>query len=455
VVLLLETPATRGRCNTKRYLAPRFKCLCTGDAWRLENTLSPPNMTVSANTISSPSALSSPGVKVMHVRASNFFGGPEKQIIEHLRLLRRTQAQPLLCSFCEKGGETELAARAKALGIRSFSIPCLGAYDPAQLVRLRRLFNSERPELVCTHDYRSTFLCFIGRAGLPIKQIAFWRGTTRENLKVALYYKIENCLLRRMDHVVVVSKQQRNFLTSHGFSENGVSLVSNAVEIEQHEKECHAALDERQAQAERLTKQDLEEQSNRLATLFAKLRGKTIIATAGRLSPEKGHKYLIEAMPRVLANKKDAVLLLFGDGPLRNDLARLAEKVGCADSIHLLGFVPGFSSFLKDVDLFVLPSLIEGFPNALLEALAAAKPVVATAVGGVPEIVSDGKTGVLISPGDSGLLAAAIINLLSDAGLARAMGEAGKEAVRKSYSFEKQLQLLIDVYSKTLAGEKG
>jgi glycosyltransferase involved in cell wall biosynthesis len=399
----------------------------------------------------------------MHVRASNFFGGPEKQIVEHLRLLQRIQNEPLLCSFYEKGRETELARRGKALGIPTFSVPCLSAYDPTQVLRLRELFNSQTPDLVCTHDYRSTFLCLVGRVRLPVRQIAFWRGTTRENLKVVLYYKLENWLVKRMDHVVVVSKEQQNFLMSHGLPENKVSLVPNAVEIEQDrtegraeqaQKKGNAGQYEKQGPAGQLERQGNEKQGSRRTILFNKFCGKTIIGTAGRLSPEKGHEYLIGAMPYVLAAKKDAVLLVFGDGPLRNDLTRLAEKAGCGNSIHFLGFVPDFSSFLENIDLFVLPSLIEGLPNVLLEALAAAKPVVATAVGGVPDIVVNGETGVLIPPGDSRQLAEAMIRLLSDPGLAKAMGQAGKEAIRKSHSFDKQLQLLMEVYTKTLAVEE-
>ena len=384
-------------------------------------------MTNTPNTINTLDTVGPPEVRVMHIRASNFFGGPEKQVVEHMRLLKRTQVQPLLCSFHEKGDETELVGRARALGIRTFSVPCRSAYDPAQILRLRKIFSSEKPELVCTHDYRSTFLSLIARARLPVRQIAFLRGITKENLKVSLYYKMENWFLKRMDHVVVVSKEQQNLLVLQGLPVYKVSLVPNAVEIEQ---------------------------DSTPSTLLSKFRGKTIIATAGRLSPEKGHEYLIAAMPRVIAGRRDAVLVLFGDGPLRDRLTRLAERVGCANSIHFLGYVPGFSSFLKDIDLFVLPSLMEGLPNALLEALAAAKPVVATTVGGVPEIVANGKTGLLVSPRDSGQLAGAMIELLSDPGFASALGQAGQDAIRKSYSFEKQLQLLMEVYTKTLAAGK-
>jgi glycosyltransferase involved in cell wall biosynthesis len=389
-------------------------------------------MTVSANMISSPNALSSPGIKVMHVRASNFFGGPEKQIIEHLRLLGRTQAQPLLCSFYEKGGETELAVRAKALGIPSFSIPCLNAYDPRQVLYLRSLFSREQPQIVCTHDYRSTFLTLIGRTRLAIRQVAFWRGVTRENPKVALYYRVESYLLRAMDHVVVVSGEQHSFLTSRVFPESAVSLVPNAVQVESNEGrggDGHAG---------------------RRAVFFERFRGKEIIATAGRLSPEKGHRYLIEAMSSILAGRKNIILLIFGDGPRRDELTRLARKLGCSGSIYFVGFVPDFSQLLEQIDLFVLPSLSEGLPNVVLEALAAGKPVVGTAVGGVPELIANGETGLLVPPRDSGQLAQAITKLLDDRTLARRLGQAGQELVRKTYSFERQCHLMMQVYKKVL-----
>jgi glycosyltransferase involved in cell wall biosynthesis len=409
---------------------------------RIGNARKSQSMTSSSNMIGSLDPVSSLSIRVMHIRASNFFGGPEKQIVEHLKMLQESGIWPLACSFYENRTETEFIVKARSLGISSFSIRCLSAYDPGQILRLRRLLSREKPELVCTHDYRSTFLTYIARAGLPTRQIAFWRGTTRENLKLSVYYKIENYLLRRMDHLVVVSRKQQASLISHGQPESRISLVPNAVEVPPFEEKGRS---EKLLYAER---------SDAPAPLFTRFRGRAIIATAGRLSPEKGHRYLIEAMPRVLASKRDAVLLIFGDGPLRTELARLADRMGCGDSIHFLGFVPGFASLLRDIDIFVLPSLIEGLPNALLEALAAAKPVVATAVGGVPDLVVDRKTGLLVSPRDGSRLAEAIILLLSDPGLARTMGLAGRESVRTSYSFERQFQLLAEAYSKTLGAQK-
>jgi len=398
-------------------------------------------MTSSSCMIDSPDRIGSPNIRVMHIRASNFFGGPEKQIVEHLKMLQKRGISSLACSFYENRAETDFIMKTRSLGIPSFSIRCLSAYDSGQIFRLRRLLSRERPDLVCTHEYRSTFLTYVARTGLPTRQIAFWRGTTRENLKLSAYYKIESSLMRRMDRVAVVSRKQQTLLISHGLPETKISLVPNAVEVPLPEE----------GRSEKLRDS---ERSDPLAPLFAPFRGMAIIATAGRLSPEKGHRYLIEAMPRVLASKKDTVLLIFGDGPLRTELARLAERIGCGASVHFLGFVPGFGSLLRDIDIFVLPSLLEGLPNALLEAMAAAKPVVATDVGGVPDLVVDGKTGLLVSPRDASRLAEAITLLLSDSGFARTMGLAGRESVRKSYSFERQFQLLAEAYSKTLAAKK-
>ena len=364
------------------------------------------------------------GFKVLHVRASNFFGGPEKQIAEHLRLLKRTPVRPMVCGFQEKGLETELVRRARVLELPAFSIPSFSAYDPAQILRLRTILRKERPEILCSHDYRSTILSWMARANLPVRQVAFLRGITKENLKVALYYRMERALLRKMDHVVVVSKEQKSFLLSRGLKEDRVSCVPNAVKVETEGVP---------------------------SKLLSKFRGKSIVATAGRLSPEKGHEYLIKAMPRVVASKPDAVLFIFGDGPLREHLEKLSKSVGCENSIHFLGYVPGFSSLLRDVQLFVLPSLSEGVPNALLEALSAARPVVATKVGGVPEMILTGETGLLVPPGNSDQLAESMIELLSAPGFAGSLGRAGQERVRRSYSFERQLELLIEVYTKTLA----
>jgi len=397
-----------------------------------------------------------PRIKMIHVRASNFFGGPEKQIVRHLMLVRSRGVVPLLCSFDERRRQTELVTRSRELGLTCVSVPCVNAYDPRQIFHLRSLFLAERPEIVCTHDYRSNLLTRLAKRGLGVRQVAFWRGTTRENLKVRLYHRMERLLLKAADHVVVVSEEQRDSLISSvALSEDRISVVPNAVDVESKRKED---TDERGSARDILASPQTESavgsgpRKGERRGFLDRFSGKTLVATSGRLSPEKGHEHLIRAFARVIKDRPDVVLLIFGDGPQRGELVKLARTLGCSDFIHFLGFVPDFASLLERIDVFVLPSLSEGLPNVLLEAMAAARPVVATAVGGVPELVLNGATGLLVSPGNSEEMAGAIGRLLSDTELARRLGGSGQEAVRKSYSFERQCELLMSVYARFASG---
>ncbi|MFH0778430.1 MAG: glycosyltransferase family 4 protein [Candidatus Eisenbacteria bacterium] len=365
---------------------------------------------------------------VIHIRASNFFGGPEKQITRHAELLREAGIATILCSFHEKRAENELVRRARAGGVTCVSIPCSNSYDPRQILELRRLFLRERPGVVCTHDYRSTVLSLAARAGLRLRHVVFRRGTTAENLKVRLFHRLERLLLGRVDHVVVVSAAQKASFVSSGLPEAKISMIWNAVDVSAAEGGRQDGRDSVQGGA----------------------RGPgVVIATAGRLSPEKGHIFLIEAMPQVRTIVPQAELHIYGDGPLGRKLREHCRMAGCSGYVRFMGFVPDFAARVRDACVFVLPSLSEGLPNVLLEALASARPVVATRVGGVPDVVVDGATGLLVAPGRSRELAGAILKLLTAPELANRLGEAGRDKVRSEFSFERQFELLTNLYSKT------
>jgi len=367
-------------------------------------------------------------IRAAHVRASNFFGGPEKQILGHALYALRTPGtgiRAIVFSFDEKGRETELVARARAARIEARSIPCLTAYDPRQISRLRRSLEGVSPDVVCTHDYRSSLLCSLALRGSGVPQIAFWRGVTRENLKVRLFHRVERRVLEAVDHVVVVSKEQRSFLTGRGFPPEKVTLAPNAVDVQGPAGPP---------------------QRRRLESIVGKLEGRTVLVTASRLSPEKGLSHLLDAMPRILRQNQDVTLLVFGDGPLRHRLSSQVERLGCAENVRFAGLVPDFASLVVEVDIFVLPSLSEGLPNALLEAMAASRPVVATSVGGVTDLLLDGENGLLVAPADSGALASAVLRLASDSELAGRLGQSAQATVRRTYSFAAQCELLDIVY---------
>jgi glycosyltransferase involved in cell wall biosynthesis len=165
-----------------------------------------------------------------------------------------------------------------------------------------------------------------------------------------------------------------------------------------------------------------------------------LIGAVGRLSPEKGFGTLVEAAAQVMQLHPDAGFLVFGDGPLRGKLTQRIAELGLRENLVLAGFRDDLDRWLANFDLTILPSYTEGLPNVVLESFAARVPVVATAVGGTPEVVDDGTNGYLVTPGLPGLLARRILDLLANEPLRRRMGLQGYRQVREHFTFAAQAQ---------------
>jgi len=177
----------------------------------------------------------------------------------------------------------------------------------------------------------------------------------------------------------------------------------------------------------------------------------SVIGTVGALFPVKGQRYLIEAFRMVRARMATAHLVILGEGQEREVLEQEARRLGVQDSVHLLGFRDDVPAMLPQMDVFTLPSLSEGLPLALLEAMAAKRPVVVTQVGGMPEVVEDGKTGLLVPPGDAKALATQLLRILENPGLATQLGEAGRDTVCDRFSHIAMLGKYQEIYRQGVA----
>jgi glycosyltransferase involved in cell wall biosynthesis len=171
-----------------------------------------------------------------------------------------------------------------------------------------------------------------------------------------------------------------------------------------------------------------------------------LIGTTGRLMPQKGYHYLVQAMPSILRGFPQVRLVFVGDGPLESELKGLAAQLGVSDQCRFLGFRTDITELLACFDMFVLPSLWEGLSISLLEALAAGKPIVATNIKGNREVIDHGVNGLLVNPGDPAALAEGIIHLLRDKEKARAMGERAKEKAKAFFSEEAMVRRTLDLY---------
>jgi glycosyltransferase involved in cell wall biosynthesis len=181
------------------------------------------------------------------------------------------------------------------------------------------------------------------------------------------------------------------------------------------------------------------------------LNGGATIANIARMSPEKDQESLFIAMKMVLHDHPDARLVMIGKGPLENNLKRLAVALDIERNIEFVGEVENISDILLKTDIVVLSSLTEGLPISILEALSFGIPIVATSVGDIPEIISDGKTGCLVQPKNPEALANAINFMLSNYDAAMKMGENGKKLVRDKFSVKQMATETEKVYLSLLS----
>ena len=264
--------------------------------------------------------------------------------------------------------------------------------------------------------------------------VAVSHGWTAATLKVRINEAIDRLVLRWMDRVVCVSAAQATRVRRAGINPERILVIRNAIHTEPFEcaNPSYRAL---------------------MQTWFSQPRTR-LIAAAGRLSPEKGFDQLIAAATLVVKQDPAAGFVLFGEGPLREKLARQIETSGLNGKFVLAGFRTDVERFLPCCDLLVLSSWTEGLPVIVLEALAAGVPVVATAVGGTPEVVHDGITGYVVPPGKPTALASRIAELLRDDALRQRMGQAGQKRVAEQFTFTAQSDAYRRLFQQ-LRGERG
>lgn len=283
---------------------------------------------------------------------------------------------------------------------------------------LSRVLRELRTDVLCTHGYKADLIGLVAATRLGIPIVAISHGWTYESRRVRFYEAIDRFFLRRMDRVVCVSEAQAGKVRLAGVPSERVVVIRNAIRPERFES-LNA------------------EYAGHLHSWFDGPFGR-LVGAAGRLSPEKGFAVLVEAAEIVAQSDPSVRFVLFGEGRLRPDLERRLGASQLEKAFVLAGFRGDIDQFLPHLDLLVLPSYTEGLPNVILEAFAAGVPVVATAVGGTPEIVEDGVNGRLVPPGDPHSLAQSILEVLGDEERRRTMGLRGRERISREFSFASQ-----------------
>jgi len=363
-------------------------------------------------------------VTVFHLITELDRGGAQMALYRLLAHGDNGRFQPHV--ICLYNGDKVVAWQIRQLGIPVTDLGMNAPWRLDALWRLYRIMRRERPSILHTWMFHANIPGrILGRlAGIPVI-ISSERTMGQEGRARRLLNRLSG---RLPDRIICVSQQVADFAAQEiGLPPAQLTVIRNGIDMDQFT--------------------DLPDQQLARAAFGLPTQGR-IMAAIGRPRPVKGFSYLLEAFAQIAADQPDLYLLFVGDGPDKRPLQAAAQQLPGANGVIFLGDQQGIPRLLAALDLLVLPSLWEGLPNIVLEAMAAGLPVVATAVGGTPELVIDGETGLLVPPHDPAALAQAILTLLRDPDLARRLGENGRQRVANQFTIQQMVQQTEALYQQ-------
>lgn len=351
-------------------------------------------------------------------------GGGEISLLTLLKSLDCTAWAPLVVI----PAEGELAVRCRSLGIPTQVLPLPGLRRPGPgmlqtIMALMRLARQTGAALFHANGTRAMFYAGLAARLLDrpvIWHLRIWRSDP----------KLDWLLARLATRTIAISEVVKARLQRWPRAHSRCVVVSNGLDLEAFRSQT----DQRQVRESLQIPADAR-----------------LIGTVGRLVPEKGHAYLLEAIAQLRRHCPSLWLLVVGDGPERATLEQKARELGIANRTHFTGHRTDIPDLLSAMEVFILPSVAEEFGRVLIEAMAMERPVVATAAGGVPEVVEEHVTGLLVRPADPSALADSVQLLLTDPLRAQIMGKAGRQRVETHFTSRLHAQRIEQVYAEVLA----
>lgn len=356
----------------------------------------------------------------LHIDTARTWRGGQNQVLLTVLGLRAMGERTMLVA--DPAGELRQRA---AEGLDLVPLSPKSEMDLSAAWRLSRLVKRTRPDVVHAHDPHGVAMAALalsmGTSGTPPPLVAARRVDFHIKQHALSRWKY-----RQVDRFICSSDAIRRMLVADGVPEARTTVVYEGVDIERIEAAPPIDLH---------------------AELWLPHHA-PIIGNVAALVPHKGQRHLIEAAALVVQKVPDARFVIAGEGELRPQLERLIAEHRLDKHVFLLGFRPDVLSVHKAFDIFAMSSVTEGLGTSLLDAMACGKPIVATAAGGIPEVVADGETGMIVPPRDHHAMAAALVRLLNDDGLRRTMGTTGRARVRQRFSVEEMVRGTMAVYDR-------
>ncbi|MBL7071872.1 MAG: glycosyltransferase [Candidatus Omnitrophica bacterium] len=368
---------------------------------------------------------SGPKVKIAHIITDLDIGGAEMMLLRMLRNFKDSKYEHIVISLHPEKNSLKDEIEQEALKVYPLDMSIINF--PVSFMRLVGILKREKPLIVHNYLFHADIL---GRIAAKLARVPKVISSIRnENIGGRARELLLGMTDFSVDRVTAVSRSVADSHLKKGTTKKRkIDVIYNGMELENYTGEGRSA-----------ARKSLDITENAF-----------VIATVANLEPKKGHIFLLKALGELKRKGCGFKLLLAGSGKEEKRLKNEAMNMGLKDAVLFLGRSENISGLLAASDLFVLPSLWEGLPNALLEAMAAGLPVVATRVGGVPEAVVDGETGLLVEPGDVSKLAEALRKMMDDDELRKGMAGRAKAHAAKNFDIKNTVLKLDKLYNELL-----
>lgn len=363
--------------------------------------------------------------RILYLVGQLSIGGAELQLIQLVKHLDRTRFEPIVCALSE---QVPLAPQLRDAGIELVVLPRRMDPDLTRLWRLPRVVRRYRPALIHSYLFVANAWARLVGTVLGVPVIISERSAAVDKSRGRLI--IDRLLARAAIFMIANSQAGAELaIARHEIASHKVAVVHNGIALEGF---------------------DSAQPVGAARTALGLAPTEPVVGIVGRLSQVKNHRTFFHAMAKIAAEVPSLRLLCVGEGPLRAELEALVSTLALQDRTVFTGLRSDIPDLMRTMNVIALTSTWEGLPNVLIEAMAASRPVVATHVGGVPEVVVHDETGLLVPPGDPSALAAAVLSLLKNPTLATEMGRKGRARVEQQFSIKRMVAETEAIYDHLL-----
>lgn len=376
-------------------------------------------------------------INILHIRDTFEIGGPGKTILEtigHINSERFKLHVAVFLGHNEKP-DTPFIREAQKRNYNMHIIRSFNQYDPRIISRVLSLVKKLNIDIIHSHEGLSDIIGYIVSKLCKVSIITTLHGWIEYGVKDRIKVSLDKKVIKKYDMVIAVSETILREMTDFGVLPERLKLLYNGIVVKNYN-----------------SKGGIKGYLSEVTGI--KIDG-LIIATIGRLSSEKGQKDFIVAAANIIRKGYKVNFALIGDGPERDNYKRMIVELGLESNILLTGYLKDIKRVFIDIDLMVLPSYTEGLPNVVLESLLMNVPVIATRVGGTPEIIKDNETGALVNAGSPEQISSKVIEYLNNPEKYNIMTTVGKSLVKNKFNFIERTKKLEIIYNELMNSKSG